>query len=159
MADVSVPIASGQLKPGFNIVDAKITANAAEVTNRGFEMELGSSQDFGAGAHWDGNVTLAYNKNKVDKLYLGYVGHDKMRDPIPIEGYDINGLWAYQYAGLRERTDDEGNIYKVPNIYVDNEGGTSPIDNILENTDGRKAMKYMGTTVAPWTVGMSHSFE
>ena len=44
MADVSVPIASGQLKPGFNIVDAKITANAAEVTNRGFEMELGSSQ-------------------------------------------------------------------------------------------------------------------
>ena len=159
MADVSVPIASGQLKPGFNIVDAKITANAAEVTNRGFEMELGSSQDFGAGVHWDGNVTLAYNKNKVDKLYLGYVGHDKMRDPIPIEGYDINGLWAYQYAGLRERTDDEGNTYKVPNIYVDNEGGTSPVDNILENTDGRKAMKYMGTTVAPWTVGMSHSFE
>lgn len=160
MADISVPIASGQLKPGFNIVDAKITANAAEVTNRGFEAELGSAQTFGPGIRWDGNVTLAYNKNKVDKLYLGYVNHQDMRASTPIEGYPIDGLWAYRFSGVKEYTNtNTGMTYNAPGIYVDDNGNTASIDNIPENTDGRNAMKYMGTAVAPWTVGMSHSFE
>lgn len=158
MADISVPIASGQLKPGFSTVDAKITANAAEVTNRGFELELGSGLNFGPGIHWDGNLTVAYNKNHVDKLYLAYVNHENMLTSTPIEGHAISGLWAYRYAGLKEQKDSKGNIYHIPLIYIDDEGNTAPINSIPENTDGRKAMKYMGTTVAPWTVGMSHSF-
>ena len=159
MADISVPIASGQLRPGFNIVDAKITANAAEVTNRGFELELGSGQTFGPGIHWDGNLTLAYNKNIVDKLFMGYLSHTDMRSSTPVQGYAIDGLWSYRYAGTEEKTDSKGNAYHVPLIYIDEEGHTAPINNIPEKTDGRNAMSYMGTTVAPWTVGMSHSFE
>lgn len=156
MADVSVPIASGQLKPGFGITDAKITANAAEVTNRGFEVELGTEQNFCKDFHWSGNVTLAYNKNKVDKFYVNYISHETMREETPIEGYSIFGLWAYEYAGVKEVPSANG-TYNAPYIYVDREGNTARIDNLPTNLDGRNAMKYMGTTIAPWTVGMSHS--
>lgn len=157
MADISVPIASGQLKPGFGTTDAKITANEAEVTNRGFEVELGTEQVFGR-VRWNGNVTLAYNKNKVDKFYVNYINHEDMRVDTPVEGYSIYGLWAYGYAGLVEQQDKNG-AYNAPLIYIDEKGTTARIDNIPTDMDGRKAMKYMGTTVAPWTVGMSHSFE
>lgn len=157
MADISVPIASGQLKPGFGTTDAKITANEAEVTNRGFEVELGTEQVFGR-VRWNGNVTLAYNKNKVDKFYVNYINHEAMRVDTPVEGYSIYGLWAYGYAGLVEQQDKNG-AYNAPLIYIDEKGTTARIDNIPTDMDGRKAMKYMGTTVAPWTVGMSHSFE
>lgn len=157
LADISVPVASGQLKPGFGVTDAKITANAAEVTNRGFEVELGTEQTFGQGIRWNGNVTLAYNKNKVDKFYVNYINHEDMRTSTAVEGYSIYGLWAYEYAGLTEQQGKDG-TYNAPLIRIDEEGNTARIDNIPTNTDGRKAMKYMGTTVAPWTVGMSHSF-
>lgn len=157
LADVSVPIASGQFKSGMDVTDIKITANAAEVTNRGFELELGTDNHFGKNFHWNGSLTLAYNKNKVDKFQVNQISDNSMRSPTAVEGYDINGLWAYQYAGLEEVQGAEGN-YHVPTIYTDKEGTTARIDNIPTNTDGRDAMKYMGTTIAPWTIGMSHSF-
>lgn len=99
---------------------------------------------------------MAYNKNKVDKLFRNYISHYSMLNPTAIEGHDIYGLWAYEYTGL---TKDTNGDYNVPTISTNQaENTTSRIDNIPERTDGRKAMKYMGTTVAPWTVGMSHSF-
>lgn len=172
LADVSVPIASGQfisgldqLLPGsdqpagFGESDTKITANAAEITNRGFELELGTDRQFGKNFHWNGNVTLAYNKNKVDKFYVNNISHTRMLAPTTVEGYDIYGLWAYQYAGLDEMTDAGGNSYHVPAIYIDKDGTKAPINNIPTEADGRDAMKYMGTTVAPWTVGMNHTFS
>lgn len=156
LADVSVPIASGQFKDGMEVTDIKITANAAEITNRGFELELGTDNRFGKNFHWNGSLTLAYNKNKVDKFNVNHISDGSMRNPTAVEGYDIYGLWAYQYAGLEEVQSAEGN-YHVPTIYVDQEGTKAQINSIPTNTDGRDAMKYMGTTIAPWTIGMSHS--
>ena len=156
LADVSVPIASGQFKDGMEVTDIKITANAAEITNRGFELELGTDNRFGKNFHWNGNLTLAYNKNKVDKFNVNHISDGSMRNPTAVEGHDIYGLWAYQYAGLEEVQSAEGS-YHVPAIYVDKKGTKAQINNIPTNTDGRDAMKYMGTTIAPWTVGMSHS--
>lgn len=158
LAKISVPIASGQLENGFMVTDAQVIANKAEVTNRGFEVELGTEQEFTPGIRWSGNVTLAYNKNKVDKFYVNYIGHSEMYDATAVEGYSIYGLWAYQYAGVTKAKGTDGEMYDAPQIYVDKEGNKARIDNIPQSTDGRDAMKYMGTTVAPWTVGMSHSF-
>lgn len=156
LADISIPIASGQFKTEFNTTDARITANAAEVTNRGFELELGTDQRFGKDFRWSGNITMAYNKNKVDKLFRNYISHSNMLNPTAIEGHDIYGLWAYEYTGITKSADGS---YNVPTILTNREENiTSRIDNIPEKTDGRKAMKYMGTTVAPWTIGMNHSF-
>lgn len=161
LADVSVPIASGQFTSGLDVSDIKITANAAEVTNRGFELELGTDRRFGKDFRWNGSLTLAYNKNKVDKFFVNHIGRGDMQasgaTSTPVEGYDIYGLWAYQYAGLEEVQGADG-TYHAPTIYVDKDGTTARIDNIPTKTDGRDAMKYMGTRVAPWTAGMSHSF-
>lgn len=163
MADVSVPIASGQFiaTDQIAITGARITANAAEITNRGIELELGSSLPIGKGFHWNGNVTLAYNKNKVDKFYVNYIDKSDMLSPTAVAGYNIYGLWAYRYAGLTEvnsSTSGSGKS-KVPAVYIDKEGNTSPINSIPAEVDGRDALEYMGTTVAPWTIGMSHSFS
>lgn len=159
MADVSVPVASGQfiITDMMEISSARITANAAEVTNRGIELELGSNLAFGRGFHWAGNVTLAYNKNKVDKFFVNYINRTNMLSPTAIEGHNVYGLWAYRYAGLKEVNSTAGKI-QAPSIYIDKEGNTSPIHNIPADVDGRDAMEYMGTTVAPWTIGMSHTF-
>lgn len=158
MADVSVPMASGQLKVGISNTDAKITANAAEVTNRGFEVELGTEQTFARKVRWNGSVTMAYNRNVVDKFFVNFIKHGDMQAPTPIEGKSIYGIWAYELAGMAEQQGKDG-LYHVPLIKIDEKGNAARIDNIPEKTDGRDAMKYMGTAIAPWTIGMSHSFE
>lgn len=157
LANISVPMASGQFKDVFQGDEVMITANAAEVTNRGFELELGTNMMFNKDFRWDGSVTMAYNKNKVDKFYVNYINHNDMRNSTAVEGHSIYGLWAYEYAGL-ETKDDNGTTYHIPSVYIDEEGNTATIDNIPSNTDGRDAMKYMGTTVAPWTVSTFHTF-
>lgn len=162
MADVSVPIASGQfiITDQIAITGAKITANAAEITNRGIELELGGSLPIGKDFHWNGNVTLAYNKNEVDKFYVNYIDKSDMLRPTAVEGYNIFGLWAYRYAGLTEVNSTSGTgKSNVPSIYIDKEGNTSPINSIPPEVDGRDALEYMGTTIAPWTIGMSHAFS
>lgn len=158
LADISVPMVSGQYKTIWD-KDVKITANAAEVTNRGFELELGSDLPISKDFSWNGSVTMAYNKNKVDKFYVNFIEHNSMRKSTAVEGHSIYGLWAYEYAGLKEMKAEDGTSYHVPTIYVDDEGNTATINNIPTTTDGRKAMKYMGTTVAPWTIGTSHTFR
>lgn len=157
LANISVPMASGQFKDVFQGDEVMITANAAEVTNRGFELELGTNLVFNKDFRWDGNIAMAYNKNKVDKFYVNYISHNDMRNSTAVEGHSIYGLWAYEYAGL-ETKDDGGTAYHIPSVYIDEEGNTATIDNIPSNTDGRDAMKYMGTTVAPWTVSTFHTF-
>lgn len=158
LANISVPMASGQYKSIWD-QGVKITANAAEVTNRGFELELGTDLPIGKGFNWNGSVTMAYNKNKVDKFYVNFIEHNDMRSSMPVEGYSIHGLWAYEYAGLKEMKAEDGSTYHVPTIKTDDEGNTSPINVIPKTTDGRDAMKYMGTRIAPWTVGTSHTFS
>ena len=158
LADISVPMASGQYKSIWD-TGVKITANAAEVTNRGLELELGTDLPISKNFSWNGSVNMAYNKNKVDKFYVDFIGHGDMRTPTAVEGHSIYGLWAYDYAGLKEMNAEDGSTYHVPTIYVDKEGTTATINNIPTTTDGRESMKYMGTTVAPWTVGTTHSFR
>lgn len=157
LANISVPMASGQFKDLFQGDEVMITANAAEVTNRGFEVELGTNFEFNKKFRWDGGVTMAYNKNKVDKFYVNYINHSSMRNSTAVEGHSIYGLWAYEYAGL-EAKELSGTSYHIPTVYIDEEGNTATIDNIPSNTDGRDAMKYMGTSVAPWTVSTFHTF-
>ena len=160
LADVSVPIASGQFTSGLNVADTKVTANAAEVTNRGFELELGTSLRIGRDFHWNGNLTLAHNKNKVDKFFVNFISPgDMLAVSAPVEGYDIYGMWAYQYAGLEEVQGGDAGSYHAPTIYVDQNGTTAQINSMPPDTDGRDAMKYMGTRVAPWSAGMNHSFS
>lgn len=157
LANISVPMVSGQFKDVFQGDEVMITANAAEVTNRGFELELGTNIEISKNFRWDGNVTMAYNKNKVDKFYVNFINHTSMLNPTPVEGHSIYGLWAYEYTGL-ETKDDNGTAYHIPTVAIDKEGNTATIDNIPANTDGRDAMKYMGTAVAPWTVSTFHTF-
>lgn len=82
---------------------ASATINAADMKNRGFELQLNAdvikTRDFS----WDINWIFSYNYNKII--------HNKISDSDPqfdrisgtvrfVEGYAREALWSYRWAGL-----------------------------------------------------------
>lgn len=135
--------------------------NAAEMTNRGFELELGTFQRFGEFT-WRGALMLSYNKNTIDKMiHTTYTGFDlsgqseddsgKTPDVRYREGYNANTLWSYVYGGLIN-TGTEQNPAWYPSVMQGDE--KVPLtDNQTE--DWSNYMVNSGVTVAPWNTSFS----
>ena len=136
--------------------------NMAEMTNRGVELELGTtSRLYGNDIVWRGNVNFSYNFNKIDKLYKArYNAYELYGNSgvtaTYVEGYNANTLWAFEYAGVENRgTDDNPDwqpIVQGKDDEVYDFTGWTP-------GDGRDYMLNMGTKVAPYTLGIVNSFK
>ena len=133
--------------------------NNAEMRNRGFEMEIGSSLPITRKISWTGNLNVSYNKNEITKLFkASYQGYELVGGGTSayVEGANANTLWCFDYAGIYNDgtesspnwqpkiKDKDGNLYGF--------GG-------WPSADGRDLCLNMGTTVAPWTFGFSNSFR
>lgn len=57
--------------------------NAANMTNHGIELEVGSSLDFAENWSWNGSLNVSYNKNKITKLFVAAYTHSNL---IPWQG-------------------------------------------------------------------------
>ena len=101
LATISLPSVTGA---------ATNKINAAEMTNRGFELELGTYQRLGD-VRWQGAFMISYNKNKIDKMlrtaYTGYELSGRQEDDSGATadvryraGYNANTLWSYFYGGM-----------------------------------------------------------
>ena len=138
-----------------------IKINNGEMTNRGFELEVGSAVRISKHASWNGSLTVAYNKSRIrslkqEPLYAYSLVYYRGRSESWMEGYDINSLWAYRYGGLRNGGSDETPVMK-PTIAT-----KSGDYAFLESFPSGEAMDfsyYMGTTVAPWNMAFSTSFR
>lgn len=139
--------------------------NAAEMTNRGFELELGTFQRFGEFT-WRGAFLLSYNKNTIDKMiHTTYTGFDlsgqseddsgKTPDVRYREGYNANTLWSYAYGGLIN-TGTEQNPTWYPSVMQGDEK-VPLVDNQTE--DWSDYMVNSGVTVAPWNTSFSSSIN
>ena len=139
--------------------------NAAEMTNRGFELEVGTNQKFGP-LTWHGALLVAYNKNTIDKMvHTAYTGFDlsgrseddsgKSADVRYREGYNANTLWSYVYGGLIN-TGTEANPAWYPAIMQGDEK-VAVVDN--QTGDWSDYMLNSGTSVAPWNLSLSSSFS
>ena len=134
--------------------------NSAKMTNRGFELEVGSSLPIlGSDIVWTGNLNFSYNKNKIKSLYKAtYRASELYKGGTSayVEGHDANTLWAFRYAGVVNKgTENDPNLQPV----VQGVG-----DEVYDFTawtpgDAREYMRDMGTKVAPYTLGFSNTFK
>lgn len=133
--------------------------NNAEMRNRGFEIEVGSSLPITRKISWNGNLNVSYNKNKITKLFkASYQSYELVQGGTSayMEGADANTLWVYEYAGVYN-DGTEANPNWQPKI-KDNEGNLYDFT-AFPNADGRALSLNMGTKVAPWILGFSNNFR
>ena len=139
--------------------------NAAEMTNRGFELELGTYQRFGE-VTWRGALMLSYNKNTIDKMiHTTYTGFElsgqaeddsgKTPDVRYREGYNANTLWSYAYGGLIN-TGTEQNPAWYPSV-MQGDNKVPLVDNQTE--DWSDYMVNSGVSVAPWNSSFSSTIS
>ena len=149
IGEVTIPSVYGSTSQKFN---------NAEISNRGFEVELTAKHKFGFGLGLRSTLTYAYNKNKVDKLYnpnifcYGYMYASDASNGYFIEGRPIGAIYAYEYAGMQDG---------VP--YVKGANGTTCSFNDLSlhnSTYGSEEfLTYKGSTIAPSTFGWANEFS
>ena len=109
---------------------------------------------------WDSNIVFSYNKNKVKKLLVTSMPYwwlsGEGAGQQYIEGKPINSLYSYIYGGMKNMgTADSPKILPVVNLIGDE---YMPFDGST-NYDGLDFLKYQGTKVAPYDIGMTHTFS
>lgn len=143
IGDVDVPLVVGT---------SRARLNALEMQNTGYEIELGSVLPImGEDIVWSGNLSLAYNKNKMTKLLSEPGWYSSLIYGSPLEGYDANSLWTYKFAGMDGETpmiyDTEGNIIAGPLGWSGLPGGA--LDYSF----------YQGTRVAPYIASLRSNLK
>jgi TonB-linked SusC/RagA family outer membrane protein len=143
IASLSIPAINGTTNQRLN---------NAEMTNRGIELELGTTQRLKDNdIVWSGNLNFSYNKNKITKLFVANYPASSLvagGTGAYVEGLDANTLWRFQYAGMQNTqpmvVGANGALYDF--------GAFTP-------GDGRDYLLNMGTAVAPYTLGFINSFK
>ena len=151
LADVAIPIVNGA---------ESALINNAEITNHGIEFQIGSRLNITNDLIWDSNIVFSYNKNKVKKLLVTSMPYwwlsGEGAGQQYIEGKPINSLYSYIYGGMKNMgTADSPKILPVVNLIGDE---YMPFDGST-NYDGLDFLKYQGTKVAPYDIGMTHTFS
>lgn len=152
IANISIPSVNGTTRQKFN---------NARMLNRGIELEIGSSSNIlGDKIRWRGNLSFAYNDNRITDLYVAnYLPSDLTNGGTAayVQGKNSNTLWAYQYAGIYNLGTDA-----APNWQPMIKGADDKTRYALASYPTGNPLTYMaamGTTVAPYTAGFTSQFS
>lgn len=126
------------------------TGNLGALSNKGFEITVNSLNMERGDFNWHTTLTLSHNVNKITKLdvetpYTAQtLAYSSSRN---VEGYPVNSLFSYRYAGLNSKGepqayDKKGNIVS----------GTESF-----NLDAQDVV-YSGTTVPKFYGGLTNRF-
>ena len=126
------------------------TGNLGALSNKGFEITVNSLNMERGDFNWHTTLTLSHNVNKITKLdvetpYTAQtLAYSSSRN---VEGYPVNSLYSYRYAGLNSKGepqayDKKGNIVS----------GTESF-----NLDAQDVV-YSGTTVPKFYGGLTNRF-
>lgn len=155
IASVSIPSINGTTSQKIN---------NAEMTNRGFEIEVGTRQNlYGKDVTWYGSVNASYNRNKITKLFVSsYYAYGPVYSNEKVEGYDANSLWVYTYNGL-VNIGTESHPDWQPSIQSGYNENTGQYDYFTFGTwptgDAFDISTHAGTRNAPWNIGLVNSFK
>ena len=134
--------------------------NTAEVSNKGFELEVGSALQISKNVSWTGNLMLAYNKNRIESLKTtpssAYGPVYSGGSSAWTQGYDMNTIWAYKYGGLKNGGTEANPEMKPTLIGKD---GNQQFFNSWPSGTADNISYDMGTSVAPWTMAFSTAFQ
>ncbi|MEG0518003.1 MAG: hypothetical protein RR555_03910, partial [Bacteroidales bacterium] len=133
---------------------------AAEMTNRGIELEFGSSLNIlGNDITWTGGLNFSYNYNNIDNLFKATYNAYELCDggtSAYIQGHNANALYSFKYAGVVNKGTDAN-----PNWQPVVQGKGDELYDFAGWTpgDGRDYMLDMGTKVAPYNIGFTTNFK
>lgn len=71
------------------------TFNNAAISNKGVEITLGSELNITKDFRWNGNLTLSYNKNRLEKYYVV----NTSIQPAYHVGFPLRPVWAFDVIG------------------------------------------------------------
>ena len=150
IANVSLPSVQGT---------NSMKLNNGEMSNRGFELEIGSTLRISKNALWTGSLALSYNRSRITHLqqkpsYAYQLVYYRGSSQTWLEGYDINSLWAYRYGGLRNGGSEASPAMK-PTIMT--KSGDSVFMDSWPSGEAEEFSYYMGTMTAPWNMSLNTS--
>lgn len=146
-------------RKGFDLIAAVKTsgiggelwklANYADMKSKGFEFSFNSRNIETNNFLWSTNLTFAYNKNEITKLY----GEPSIMSLVRSEGAatlggPVRGLFSIPFAGLNEKG--------IPTYYDKNNEITSDI--YFQDTDVSH-LKYEGSVDPKIAGGVSNKFN
>ncbi|WP_165973314.1 TonB-dependent receptor [Pedobacter sp. ok626] len=133
--------------------------NIGELSNKGVELSIGSTNIDKNGFRWSSNFNIAHNVNKVEKLYI----KNGLTDPIAlavslerstgrflIEGEPATSFYLYEWAGVNP---DNGNP-----LWVDKDGNKTET-NIQLAANANSNRKMMGDAMPKFFGGMDNTFS
>ncbi|MBJ2175535.1 SusC/RagA family TonB-linked outer membrane protein [Aureibaculum sp. A20] len=98
------------------------TSNTAAIENKGLELWLNARIVDTDNFNWSSSLTASFNTNTILKVYESnpnaYRSQYYINSSSPLEGYALNSLLSYQYAGLSEfgdpmRVRNDGSISTI----------------------------------------------
>lgn len=98
------------------------TANTAAIENKGLELWLNAKVFNADNFNWTSSLTASLNSNKILKVYESnanaYRSQYYVNSSSPYEGYALNSLLSFRYAGLSEfgdpmRTRNDGSVSTI----------------------------------------------
>lgn len=125
-----------------------VTGNQGDISNRGIEISLNSTNIATRNFSWSSYLTFAYNKNSVDRLTAPTqpkTGADMLL-VTQREGFPAYTLFAYNYAGL----DADG----IPLVKLAD--GTVTNNRIITKPED---MIYAGSYQPKWNGGFGNTFR
>ena len=134
-------------------VSSPVVSNIGEVSNKGVELSLSTMNIQTSNFNWITNFVFSHNENKLEsyvpRTETSYINTPAGRiNASYLEGYALNPLFGYRYAGLNE----EGN----PLIELsDGTTSTDPYGDELTVDD----ILYMGSTVPKVSGGFTNVFN
>lgn len=144
-----------------------ISLNNGEISNKGIEVEVGSTLPINRNIVWDGTIMFSYNKNRVKTLNQSpstayHLVYYKNSNPSAyasynwLEGYDMNTLWCYKYGGLINNGTDSSPDMQPTIVGKD---GVHQLLTAWPTGDATNISYDMGTTVAPVNISLNTSLK
>ena len=134
--------------------------NNGEISNKGIEIEIGSTLPISKDIIWDGNLMFSYNRNRILSLKyypssayaLVYSGGSSAW----MEGYDMNTLWSYTYGGLLNKGTESVPDWQPTLVGKD---GNQQTFASWPSGDAMNISYDQGTAVAPLNLAFSTSLK
>lgn len=127
-------------------------ANTANIDNRGIELSLNLKNVQTSNFSWSSGFTGSFNQNKIVKVYnaspTGYRTNYFINASSPNEGFALNSLVSYRYAGL--------NADGIPTM-ITKDGVVQTIANT--NSIFLTDLINSGTTTPKFVSGLSNTFK
>ncbi|MBQ5984279.1 MAG: SusC/RagA family TonB-linked outer membrane protein [Bacteroidales bacterium] len=134
--------------------------NNGELSNKGIEIEIGSTLPISKDIIWDGTLMFSYNRNRILSLKyypssayaLVYSGGSSAW----MEGYDMNTLWSYTYGGLLNKGTESVPDWQPTLVGKD---GNQQTFASWPSGDAMNISYDQGTAVAPMNLAFSTSLK